>query len=98
MRKHIPMVLSLAVCSAAGFIASVAFAEFPEKPIEFVIPFAAGGGALAVAYAGAGQFKKARQTAQRALKLARESNDENLTRELEARLKLYRNALPYREH
>ena len=45
MRKHIPMVLNLALSLAAGFSASVSRADFPEKPIEFVIPFAAGGGA-----------------------------------------------------
>ncbi len=45
MRKHISMVLSLALSLAAGFSAAVARGDFPEKPIEFVIPFAAGGGA-----------------------------------------------------
>jgi len=45
MRKHISMVLSLALSFAVGFSAAVARGDFPEKPIEFVIPFAAGGGA-----------------------------------------------------
>jgi tripartite-type tricarboxylate transporter receptor subunit TctC len=45
MRKHISIALSLALSIAAGFSAAVARGDFPEKPIEFVIPFAAGGGA-----------------------------------------------------
>jgi tripartite-type tricarboxylate transporter receptor subunit TctC len=45
MYKQVPMILSLALSLAASFSAAVARADFPEKPIEFVIPFAAGGGA-----------------------------------------------------
>ena len=45
MRKHAAIVLSLALGLATVLPLPVALGEYPEKPIEFVIPFAAGGGA-----------------------------------------------------
>jgi tripartite-type tricarboxylate transporter receptor subunit TctC len=45
LQKHVTIILSLALGLATLLPASVALGEFPEKPIEFVIPWAAGGGA-----------------------------------------------------
>ena len=41
MKKHVAIILSL----ATSLPAPAALGDFPERPIEFVIPFAAGGGA-----------------------------------------------------
>jgi tripartite-type tricarboxylate transporter receptor subunit TctC len=43
MRVNVTITLSLLLANT--LLASVALSDFPEKPIEFVIPFAAGGGA-----------------------------------------------------
>ena len=45
MREHVTITLTLALGLANMLVVSAAFGDFPEKPIEFVIPFAAGGGA-----------------------------------------------------
>ena len=37
--------MALAMASGLVFAASVTFAQYPERAIEFVIPFDAGGGA-----------------------------------------------------
>ena len=52
---------------------------------------------LAVAYASSGRFGMARQTARRALDLARANDDEQLAAGIEQRLALFRSAQPYRE-
>ena len=45
MREHVTITLSLALGFANMLMVSAAHGDFPDKPIEFVIPFAAGGGA-----------------------------------------------------
>ncbi len=45
MRKHGTIILSLALGLTTVLPLPVALGEYPEKPIEFVIPWAAGGGA-----------------------------------------------------
>ncbi len=45
MRKRVTFILSLALSLGAALSLPVALGEFPEKPIQFVIPWAAGGGA-----------------------------------------------------
>lgn len=52
---------------------------------------------LAVAYASAGRFSDALQTAEHALKLARAGDDEKLAANIEDRLALYRSQRPFRE-
>ena len=53
---------------------------------------------LAVAYAAAGDFSKAIETAEKALELCRSSNQETLKKELESRLTLYKSGKPYIEN
>ncbi len=45
MRKHVTIILSSALGLATVLSLPVALGDYPEKPIEFVIPWAAGGGA-----------------------------------------------------
>jgi tetratricopeptide (TPR) repeat protein len=52
---------------------------------------------LAAAHAGAGQFKEALETAQKALDLAKTSAAEDLARDIERRLELYQASKPYSE-
>jgi protein O-mannosyl-transferase len=51
---------------------------------------------LAVAYAEAGRFPEAIKTSQKAIDLARASNEEDLAKAIEARMSLYRAGRPYR--
>ena len=51
---------------------------------------------LAVAYAAAGEFTKAIETAEKAVQLADDDN-KNLTAQIQKRIKLYKNNQPYRE-
>ena len=53
--------------------------------------------ALAAAYAETGRFDIARETAQKALDLARKGGDQRLTPAILARLRLYRRDRPFRE-
>ncbi|HEY1716957.1 MAG TPA: hypothetical protein VGH42_01535, partial [Verrucomicrobiae bacterium] len=52
---------------------------------------------LAAAYAEAGRFGKAVETARRALNLPAAKNNQPLADAIQARLKLYEANLPYRE-
>jgi len=52
---------------------------------------------LAAAYAAAGQFDRAQETAQKALVLASEKNDSELSQAIRRRLELYKHSRPYRE-
>lgn len=52
---------------------------------------------LAAAYAEAGQFTDAAQTAATAIQNANAANETNLAKEIELRLKLYQSGHPYRE-
>ena len=52
---------------------------------------------LAAAYAEAGRFDRAAQTAQRALQLALRQEEAELAEQIRDRIKLYRNKQPYRE-
>jgi tetratricopeptide (TPR) repeat protein len=52
---------------------------------------------LAVAYAAAGRFAEAVATAQKAVELARAAGQTKMLSEIQARLELYRQRLPYRE-
>jgi hypothetical protein len=52
---------------------------------------------LAAAYAEAGQFGKAIESAQAATQLGRSQGDDSLTTELEQEIALYELGLPYRE-
>ena len=52
---------------------------------------------LAAAYAEAGDFSKAIETAQRAIDLAKTQNNQSLTATLQHELELYRAGTPYRE-
>ncbi len=52
---------------------------------------------LAVAYSQLGQFAKAAETAEKALKLAQAAGQEKLTKGIQSRLKLYKAEQPYRE-
>ena len=45
MRKLTTLKTGLAALAVAAFVAGPALAEYPDKPIEMVIPFGAGGGA-----------------------------------------------------
>lgn len=45
MKKIRKMLVALAAVAAAAFLITPASAEYPEKAIEFIIPFGAGGGA-----------------------------------------------------
>ncbi len=53
--------------------------------------------ALASGFAAAGRFAEAKATAEKALKLARETGQEDLAGEIENRIKLYEAGQPYRE-
>ncbi|MBW1769368.1 MAG: tetratricopeptide repeat protein, partial [Deltaproteobacteria bacterium] len=50
---------------------------------------------LAAAYAETGSFKKARNTAQKAVELAQATGYQGLAGDIEKRLKLYRSSLPF---
>jgi hypothetical protein len=50
---------------------------------------------LAAAYAAAGRFAEAVETAEKAIKLATSANDKKLTLEIQKRLQLYRAGQPY---
>ena len=52
---------------------------------------------LAAAYAEAGQFDKARQTAQKAMELARSTGHEKWMTDIEKRLQLYQSGRPFHE-
>jgi len=52
---------------------------------------------LAAAYAAAGQFQQAVQSAEKALKLAEYYKEEQIASEIRSRLQLYLSGLPYRE-
>jgi tetratricopeptide (TPR) repeat protein len=52
---------------------------------------------LAAAYAEAGRFQEAIKTAEKALELARSSNQKDLVIEIESRIELYRERKPFRE-
>jgi tetratricopeptide (TPR) repeat protein len=52
---------------------------------------------LAAAYAEAGRFEEALQTATKALSLARQLKQEDLAREIEARIELFKTGKPFRE-
>jgi tetratricopeptide (TPR) repeat protein len=52
---------------------------------------------LAAAYAAAGRFTDAKATAEKALNIAKDTNQEELARKIESRLKLYEAGLPYRQ-
>jgi len=52
---------------------------------------------LAAAYAAAGQFPQAVETAQKAIKLASAAGQNNLTQRIQKRLLLYQSRQPYRE-
>ena len=52
---------------------------------------------LAAAYAEAGQFDKARQTAQKAIELARSTGHEKWVTDIEKRLQLYQSGRPFHE-
>lgn len=52
---------------------------------------------LAAAYAEAGQFAQATQTATRALRLARQAEDEPFAQAVASRLAVYQNGKPYRQ-
>ena len=53
---------------------------------------------LAGAYAEAGQFAKAVKTAERAIQLARTGRRQELAKDIQARLALYKTKRPYREY
>jgi tetratricopeptide (TPR) repeat protein len=52
---------------------------------------------LAAAYAAAGRFTDAKTTAEKALNIAKETNQQELAQRIESRLKLYEAGLPYRQ-
>jgi spermidine synthase len=52
---------------------------------------------LAVAYAAAGRFEDAVNTANQAIDIARAGNQEDLANEIQSRMKLYQAGQPYRE-
>ena len=52
---------------------------------------------LAAAYASAGDFSKAIETAEKAIKLAEAAGRKDYSREIQARLQLYKAGKPYRE-
>ena len=52
---------------------------------------------LAAAYAEAGRFEQAIETAQRALRLAQDAGEEGLAKDIQGRLELYRAKRPWRE-
>jgi tetratricopeptide (TPR) repeat protein len=52
---------------------------------------------LAVAYAAAGRFDQALETAQKALNLAQSAGKKDLAQDIRSRLELYKTAQPYRE-
>jgi Flp pilus assembly protein TadD len=52
---------------------------------------------LAVAYAADGNFPEAVKTAEKAIKLAKDANEENLAEEIQERLNLYKSDRPYRQ-
>jgi Flp pilus assembly protein TadD len=52
---------------------------------------------LAMAYANAGRFPEASETARRALDLATQQNQSQLVEELNARIRLYQAGQPYRD-
>ena len=52
---------------------------------------------LAAAYAAAGRFPEAVETAQKAIQAASSSGRSELAKAIEARIELYRNNHPYRE-
>ncbi len=52
---------------------------------------------LAAAYAAAGKFPQAIETAEKALKLAGDAKREDLAKEIQGRLQLYKSNQPYRE-
>ena len=54
-------------------------------------------GVLSVAYAAAGRFDKAIETAQKALELAQAANQQQMANELRAYLELYKNGHAYRD-
>ena len=51
---------------------------------------------LAAAYAEAGQFGKAVETAEKAIELARAAKSEKLAQDIQSRLNLYKSKRPYR--
>jgi tetratricopeptide (TPR) repeat protein len=51
---------------------------------------------LAAAYASSSRFKEAVETAEKAIKLAEDANEENLAEEIQERLNLYKSDQPYR--
>jgi tetratricopeptide (TPR) repeat protein len=53
---------------------------------------------LAAAYASAGNFDEAIQTAEKAFKLAEDNKQEKLSREIQDHLKVYKTKQPWREH
>jgi len=53
---------------------------------------------LAAAYASAGNFDEAEQTAERAFKLAESNKQEELAREIQDHLQVYKTKQPWREH
>ena len=52
---------------------------------------------LAAAYAAAGDFDKAVETAEEAIELARSEGNTNLVKRIENRLQLYKKGLPFKE-
>ena len=54
-------------------------------------------GTLAAAYAEAGRFPEALQTARQALDLATQQNKQSLAKSIRAQIRLYESGTPYRE-
>ena len=54
-------------------------------------------GTLAAAYAEAGRFSEALQTARKALDLAAQQNKQPLAKSIRAQIRLYESGRPYRE-
>lgn len=52
---------------------------------------------LSVAYAATGDFEKAREVAERTLRLAETSGDQSMARQIRARIELFERDLPYRD-